>query len=107
MAEAFYCEGYRMYDRYYWIAAFGLTWAALSTYWDWLFDYDNYYMHGFCIGIALLPLVGLGFDWFMILMRAMALSVSMGVWSEVWSAGEVVEMGRGALIVATLPILFL
>lgn len=96
-----------MYDHYYWILAFGLSWAALSTYWDWLFDEDNYYFHGLCVGLAMLPLVGLGFSWFMVLLRSLILCLLMGIWTGYCRNGWTAELGRGALILFTLWLLVL
>ena len=45
---------------------FGLSWGALSTYWDFLFnDEDNLYMHGGMIGLAMLPLIFIGVAWWL------------------------------------------
>lgn len=34
-----------------------LSWGAFSTYWDWLFGFDNLWFSGFMAGIAFFPLV--------------------------------------------------
>ena len=44
--------------NYWWIylIVFGLQWLAFTTYWDWLFKFDNLWFAGFIVGVALLPL---------------------------------------------------
>jgi len=44
--------------------SFGICIGALSTYWDFLFkDVDNFYMHGFMIGLSYIALAWFGFAW--------------------------------------------
>ena len=40
-----------------WGISFGLAWASYSSYWDWLFGYDNLWFHSFMISFSFLPLV--------------------------------------------------
>ena len=35
---------------------YGLMWLALTTYYDDIFGYDNYWVHGFGVAAAYLPL---------------------------------------------------
>ena len=35
----------------------GLMWASLSSYWDWMFGYDNHWFHMFMIGLSMLPVM--------------------------------------------------
>jgi hypothetical protein len=47
----------------YWliyICIFGLSWGAISLYWDFLFGYDNFWFSGFVTGLALIPLLWCG-----------------------------------------------
>ena len=86
---------------------FGLSWGFLSTYWDFITSNDNFYLHGLGCGLAFIPLYWAGLSWWLIGIRAIILAVSMGLWSKAigWDVAE--EMGRGGILVLTLPILLL
>ena len=95
---------------WYWIGlAFVGMWASLSTYWDDIFGYDNFYAHGLAIALCIIayafPLGG--HLWYTIPIRAVIVSVFMGVWCDRFSNDIVEEVGRGAIIAATIPILML
>ncbi len=78
---------------------FGLMWASLSSYWDWMFGYDNHYMHGFMCGFSLLPLVifgNLGLVPFLI--QSVVLGLTMGLWSKYNDNATKEELGRGFLL---------
>lgn len=105
MVEALYCEGCRMLVAY--TISFILSWISLSTYWDDVFGSPNFYAHGLGIGLALIPLTFIGVPIWWILIRSICLSLGMGVWSSSTDVDWLEEMGRGALIIATLPILFM
>ncbi len=82
-----------------WVLAFGLLWASLSSYWDWMFGYDNHYMHGFMCGFSLLPLVifgNLGLIPFLI--QSVVLGLAMGLWSKYNGNATKEELGRGFLL---------
>jgi predicted membrane-bound dolichyl-phosphate-mannose-protein mannosyltransferase len=80
------------------ILTFGLSFASLTTYWDWLFKKDNFYMHGFAIGVAVLPLM-VTIPLWIILVRCLVTTVGMGLWSK-WIGNDVVEeVGRGVLFI--------
>lgn len=88
---------------------FGLSVGALSTYWDFLFGYDNFWFHGIMIGIATLPYAILSPDvsyigWGM---QVCALSVFIGLWSKLWGWDVAEEAGRGASIPASTYLLLL
>lgn len=96
----------------YWWAYFltyGLTFAALTTYYDSIFGYDNFYVHGLGIGLASLLLIYL--DWRLIFLRAVILMLGIGLlnkYANKWKLPHsdfIEEFGRGALIIITLPIL--
>ena len=83
----------------------GLTVGALSTYWDFLFGFDNFWFHGFMIGVATLPYVFFGVSIWAWLVQAVALAVFMGVLCHVldrvhrfFGKNYVEEPGRGASI---------
>jgi hypothetical protein len=82
-----------------WLLAFGLMWASLSTYWDFLFGFDNHWFHGFMIGMSLLPVF---FAWG-IFAYAVPLAIFMGLWSLILGNATWEELGRGFF----MPILLL
>lgn len=93
---------------WYWhLIAFGLMWGSLTTYWDFINGDDNFWLHGFGVGMAYLPYC---LDADLILggiLRAIALAILMGAWCAIFNNDWVEELGRGAFIVATLPILLI
>jgi hypothetical protein len=87
---------------------FLLMWGAMSTYWDFIpFNKgeDNFFMHGVGIGLSTLPLMLVGIHLYSIMIYAVVLAVSMGIWSKYIKKDVIEEFGRGALIVALLPLL--
>jgi hypothetical protein len=91
-----------------WLLAFGITWGALSTYHDtmfynWMKPKDNFYLHGFFIGLAMLP-VAFFAEPLSLGVRAIALGLTMGVWSFINGNATIEEIGRGALMPLTLAI---
>lgn len=89
----------------------GLFYASITTYWDFIFKYDNYWIHGFMLGFSMIPMYffNAGVEFFPIILRSLVLSVSFGALSLIpWPKKANVwiqESGRGALIIATLPII--
>lgn len=90
--------------------------AALTTYWDFVpFNHgeDNLYMHGAFIGLACFPLCFVGVQWWAMIVRLCILGIGMGqlnYWANKkhWPYSDwIEELSRGALIVATLPILLI
>ena len=81
--------------------------GALSTYWKkkgtdakWY----NWFLHGFGIGLALIP-YGICINSLnAILCRAIILGISMAIWSHFIHKDWLDEGGRGSLIIATLLI---
>lgn len=79
-----------------WFVAWGLLWASLSSYWDWMFGYDNHYMHGFMCGFSLLPLVIFGnLALIPFLIQSVVLGLVMGLWSKYNGNATKEELGRG------------
>ena len=77
---------------------YGLSGAALSTYWDWLFGYDNYYMHG--LGCGLAGLILLTFvPWWILISRLIICTMGMGLWSQEEDIDYLEEMGRGVFFI--------
>ena len=85
------------------LLAYGLMGAALTTYWDSLLGYDNFYLHGFMIGLACLPFLTI-IPWWIILLRSLALGGAMGLWCKIFGNDWVEELGRGGFIGLTLLI---
>jgi hypothetical protein len=80
-------------------AAFGLMFGALTTYWDSLFGFDNFWFHGFMIGLAYFPYAIADYHlWWIVGVRALVLAVLMGAWSAIVKKDYVEEGGRGASI---------
>lgn len=88
-----------------WCASYGLIGAAIGTYFDTWFGYDNFWMAGFAVGLAALPLIGLGIPWYLIVARAFVLAILWGGWCAIFGNDHVEEHGRGAFIVLTMLIL--
>ncbi len=91
-----------------WFISFGLLWASLSSYWDWMFGYDNHYMYGFMCGFSLLPLVifgNLGLVPFLI--QSVVLGLTMGLWSKYNGNATKEELGRGTFLTLSNLILIL
>jgi len=85
--------------------AFGLMFAALTTYWDSLFGYDNFYFHGFMVAFAYLPYAIVTGLWMGFIIRCAVVSVFMGLWCKFFSNDWIEEFGRGGIIGATLPLI--
>jgi hypothetical protein len=81
--------------------SFGMT----TTYWDFLFGYDNFYMHGAMIGLMAIPMAWTNTSFIGILIRAISLAIFMGLWSKVWSIDWIEEFGRGFIIPLTTLLL--
>ena len=86
---------------------FGLSVGAISSYHDYIMGKDLFWLHGFILGLAGLPLLWVGVPWYAILARAVVLAVFMGVWCQVWEWDIAEETGRGFSIVATIPLLLI
>jgi hypothetical protein len=89
------------------LLSFGLGWATLSTYWDFLFGSDNYWVHGLMIGLAFAPVSIATGHWLGLIVRPLSLAVLMGGISAIFGSVDIEELGRGASIGATLPLAIL
>jgi hypothetical protein len=94
------------------VLSFGLTIAAISTYWDFLMvllfkiDYDNFWLHGFMLGVAAAPIAYVTGHWWLFAARCMIMAIFMGVWCALWGWDIAEETGRGAIIPATFFMIF-
>lgn len=85
------------------LISYGVMGGALTTYWDKIFGYDNYYTHGAGIALAYLPYVLVGaIPIVAFLIRVVVLALSMGLWCKYNENDKIEEFGRGAFIIATL-----
>jgi hypothetical protein len=89
------------------LPAIGLTGGALTTYLDSIFGYDNFWAAGFIVGLGAIPFMFAGIAWWIILARAILLGVLWGGWCKVFGNDWVEELGRGAFISLTLPLLLI
>jgi hypothetical protein len=79
------------------VPTYALLGGAFSTYWDWLFKgEDNFWFSGFMVGLALFPLIFCGFIWWVILIRAIVLSIAWGVICSLSDNDFTEEYVRGA-----------
>jgi hypothetical protein len=96
------------------LACFILSWGALSTYHKWLNPifkkpktdcfWFNWLAHGMGIGLACLPLLTY-IPLINILCRVTVLGITIMLWSELNDNAVWEEVGRGVLIICTLPLL--
>lgn len=92
-----------------WVISYPLMAGALTTYLDKIFRADNYYAHGFLIGLGVLPFAVVGvISWSTVIFRAVVLGMSMGLWCAFFDKRQtkykdwIEECGRGAFIILTL-----
>jgi len=64
---------------------------------------DNFFLHGFVIGLAYLGYMTV-IPWWLIVLRAVAMGLFMGIWCQAFENDVMEEMGRGATIAASLII---
>ena len=87
--------------------AFVLTIGAISTYWDFLWakerNFDNFWLHGWFIGLAAFPVALSTGHWWLFFIRCILLAVFMGIWSHwIWKWDIAEETGRGFIVPATI-----
>lgn len=81
------------------VVSFGLSWAALSTYYDSIFGHDNYFAHGLGCGLAGLPLLMCGVPLWILLIRLIICTLGMGIWSKKVTVDYQAEFGRGVFFI--------
>jgi len=86
---------------YWWayLLTYGLSWGALSTYWDFITGDDNFYLHGLGCSLATIPLLWCEVPWWIILLHGIVCTVGMGLWSSYTDTDWLEEKGRGVLFV--------
>jgi hypothetical protein len=87
------------------LIALGGTWGMLTTYWDSLFGFDNFWFHGFAIGAVYFIFIFFGGLWLGLIIRSIVLAILMGGISTLSGNVDTEELGRGASIGLTLPLL--
>jgi len=87
--------------------SYALLGGALTTYWDELFGFDNFWFSGFMCGVAAVPLCFCGFPFYIVLVRAIVLAVLWGAWCAIFNKDTTEEYGRGAFLVITVPLLLI
>ena len=98
LATLFFWQPSTLTDWLMILPFYGLSGAALSTYWDWLFGKDNFYMHGFGCGLAGFCLITF-VPWWILVIRLIVCTVGMGLISEKSDVDYVEELGRGAFFI--------
>lgn len=78
--------------------SFGLMFGALTTYWDFLFGEDNFFMHGFAIGLSLIPVAYTTNHWIGLLCSVTLITLWQGIWSKLISWDVLEEFGRYFII---------
>ena len=72
--------GYNPDYLWAYILSFIAMGGALTTYWDRLFGYDNFWMHGLMIGLAIFPLGICGaVSWSTVIIRGIYCGFMMGM----------------------------
>lgn len=61
------------------LISFGLHWISLSSYWDWLFKFDNFFFAGFVTGLSILPMVIVYKLYFLFIIRSIVLAIIWGL----------------------------
>ncbi len=89
------------------LLAYVLLNAALRTYWDRLFGYDNFWFAGFMCGVAGFPLLFLGHNWILLAIRAVSICLFWGIICNIEDNDFVEEYSRGFfLCLPTIILLF-
>lgn len=81
------------------LLCFGMSWGMLTTYWDWLFGYDNFYMHGFGCGVAAFWLAFCGIPLSVLFAHLIICTLGMGLWSQFIGTDYIEEYGRGVFFI--------
>ena len=89
------------------LLSFGIMFGMLTTYWDSLFGFDNYWFHGFMIGGAYFLYAFQTHLFLGYILRSVVLAVLMGAWCKIFSNDWVEELGRGFFIGITLPLMLI
>lgn len=100
------------------ILCFGLLWVACSTYNKWVgyllnrpdkhtVYWESWLVTGLFYGFSMLPYIIYNHHYIGFGIRSVLLAISICVWSQIIGKDTFEEWGRGFLIIATLPLLFM
>jgi|GEM_PF-6590644 len=92
------CFGAKMAYWWAYVLTFGLMAASISTYWDFLFGYDQHFFHGFMIGLSLAPIAYVTGHWLGFGLAVALSTLWMGIWSKIWDWDVAEEFGRYAIL---------
>jgi hypothetical protein len=84
---------------------FGLHWLMFSTYFDWIFGFDNLFFSGFMVGLALTPILFMNVDlWPIVALRTGILTAVWGLLNKylpqrvfIWRRDVFEEFSRYAI----------
>lgn len=110
--------GFQLSFWWVYIIIFGLSWGALSTYWDKLFKFDNLFFSGFMAGLVFIPIGMKTNKWIGIGIRSILLALIWGslnkylpkkikIFKWEWTRDIVEEFLRYASLVATIPLVLI
>ncbi len=99
--------GYLLVWSWTLILCFGLMWGALSTYWKRTPNakWYNWLTTGIMYSVAMLPYVIAEGLWVGFISRTIILGALTMIWSELISNDVQEELGRGALLTLTIPLI--
>ena len=89
------------------IITFGLSWSALSAYWEQDEKKWGYWAHGLGLSLALIPIAYITNNWFGFGIRCIILTALITIISEYFTKDWLEEGLRGITIILTIPILLL
>ena len=95
------------------LAFWGLNYGALSTYHDYLSpdgtseNWLCWLITGLVYGLAAIPLIWIGITWWLILIRAGALGITIMWLRERTGKAWLEELGSGFLYTASIPLLLI
>ena len=94
--------------KFHWslLVCYPLMAVALSTYWDFI-GHDNFFLHGFGIGLSMLPFAWVTHHWLGLLAYTTTLSIGMGMVSAMTGIDWIEETGRGFLIIGFIWMLLI
>jgi hypothetical protein len=101
------CFGVNLAIWWAYVITFGATAGAVSAYYQQDEKKWGYWAHGLGLALALLPIAFVTHHWLGFSIRCLFLTGAMTLWSQFtkWDVGE--EFGRGFIITASIPLLFL
>lgn len=91
--------------------AFGALLGALTTYWQFLWGYDNLWFSGFCCGLTAFPYIPCTYKWGGFLVRSLLLAIIWGTLNKYLPKKFIIDRAvaeeflRYFALVATAPLL--